>query len=246
MEFNPCAVVPVYRHENTVFAVVRKLVALRLPVIIVDDGNTPDALHVLKKISENLSGVIVISHHVNMGKGGAVCSGLREAFNLGFTHALQVDADGQHDASAIPFLLKASRKHFENLVGGFPVYDESVPKSREVGRKITNFWIRVETLSSKIPDAMCGLRVYPLARTIPVLEKIRTFRMGFDIEILVRLSWENVGMNFYPVKVFYPQNGVSNFHLFRDNLEISRLHTRLVLGMMFRLPGILLGKNKNG
>lgn len=246
MKFNPCAVVPVYRHENTVFAVVQKLVALRLPVILVDDGNTSDALQVLKRISETLPGVIVISHQVNMGKGGAVCSGLREAFQLGFSHALQVDADGQHDMSAIPFLLKASRKHFRNLVGGFPVYDASVPKEREIGRKITNFWVRVETLSSKIPDAMCGLRVYPLALTIPVLERVRTFRMGFDIEILVRLSWENVGMNFYPVKVFYPQNGVSNFHLLRDNVEISRLHTRLVFGMLFRLPGILIGKNRNG
>lgn len=246
MEFNPCAVVPVYRHENTVRDVIEKLVALKLPVIIIDDGNTCEALHVLKKISQEFPGVIVISHQVNMGKGGAVCSGLREAFRLGFTHALQVDADGQHDASTVPFLLKASRKHFKNLVGGFPVYDASVPKEREIGRKITNFWIHIETLSAKIPDAMCGLRVYPLSQTVPVLEKICTFRMGFDIEILVRLSWKNVGMNFYPVKVFYPQNGVSNFHLFRDNLEISKLHTRLVCGMILRLPKILLGKRTHG
>lgn len=93
---------------------------------------------------------------------------------------------------------------------------------------------------------MCGLRIYPLARTVPVLKKIRTFRMGFDIEILVRLSWENVGMNFYPVKVFYPQNGISNFHMFRDNVEISKLHMRLVCGMLLRLPRILFGKNRNG
>lgn len=246
MRFNPCAVVPVYRHENTVRDVVRKLIDLKLPVIVIDDGNPPEAFHVLKKVAEEFLGVIVISHQVNMGKGGAVCSGLREAFRLGFTHALQVDAGGQHDASAIPFLLKASRKHFKNLVGGFPVYDMSVPRSREIGRKITNFWVHVETLSSGIPDAMCGLRIYPLARTVPVLEKIRTFRMGFDIEILVRLSWENVGMNFYPVKVFYPQNGISNFHMFRDNVEISKLHMRLVCGMLLRLPRILFGKNRNG
>lgn len=246
MKFNPCAIVPVYRHENTVRDVVEKLVDLKLPVIIIDDGNTPEALHVLKKISQEFSGVAVISHPVNMGKGGAVCSGLREAFQLGFTHALQVDADGQHDVSAIPFLLKASYKHGKNLIGGFPVYDASVPKEREVGRKITNFWVHVETLSSRIPDAMCGLRVYPLAQTVSVLEKIRTFRMGFDIEILVRLSWENVGMNFYPVKVFYPQNGVSNFHMLRDNLEISKLHTRLVCGMLLRIPKILFGKKSHG
>lgn len=246
MKFNPCAIVPVFRHENTVRDVVRGLVAQRLPVIIVDDGNPPEALQILQRISAEFPNVVTLSHHINMGKGGAVCTGLREAFRLGFTHALQIDADGQHDSSAVPLLLGASRKRPENLVGGFPVYDDSVPREREIGRKITNFWVHLETLSSRIPDAMCGLRIYPLRKTVPVLDKVRTFRMGFDIEILVRLSWERVGMDFYPVNVFYPRNGVSNFHVFRDNAEISKLHARLFCGMILRLPKLLLGSRKRG
>ena len=146
----------------------------------------------------------------------------------------------------IPFLLKAARKHPESLVGGFPQYDASVPKGREVGRKITNFWVAVETLSKDIPDAMCGFRVYPLQTTVPVLDKILTFRMGFDIEILVRLAWAGVKMLFYPVKVIYPENGVSNFRMLHDNLEISWLHTRLCCGMLVRLPKLLLQKKKHG
>lgn len=246
MEFKPCVIVPVYRHENTVRAVVQNLHAHNLPVVIVDDGNTPEALQVLQKVAEEIPNVMVVSHSVNMGKGGAVCTGCKEALKAGFTHALQIDADGQHDPSMIPFLLKTARKHPESLVGGFPQYDASVPKGREVGRKITNFWVAVETLSKDIPDAMCGFRVYPLQATVPVLDKILTFRMGFDIEILVRLAWAGVKMHFYPVKVIYPENGVSNFRMLHDNLEISWLHTRLCCGMLVRLPKLLLQKKKHG
>ena len=93
---------------------------------------------------------------------------------------------------------------------------------------------------------MCGFRVYPLQTTVPVLDKILTFRMGFDIEILVRLAWAGVKMLFYPVKVIYPENGVSNFRMLHDNLEISWLHTRLCCGMLVRLPKLLLQKKKHG
>ena len=143
--------------------------------------------------------------------------------------------------------VKASKKHPGNLIAGFPQYDESVPKSRENGRKITNFWIAIETLSFDIPDAMCGFRIYPIEPTLPVIRKLSDFRMGFDIEILVRLKWRNVKMNFYPIQVRYPENGISNFRMVRDNISISWLHTKLFFGMVFRLPILLLRKiKKNG
>jgi hypothetical protein len=150
-----------------------------------------------------------------------------------------MDADGQHDAEAIPFFLKAARKHPEDLIAGFPQYDGSVPKSREQGRKITNFWVAIETLSKDIPDSMCGFRIYPVKSTMPVAKKLTSYRMGFDIEILVRLSWAGVKMRFYPIKVTYPEDGVSNFRVFGSNVEISWTHTKLCTGMILRLPVIL-------
>jgi hypothetical protein len=140
---------------------------------------------------------------------------------------------------AIPFFLKAAKKHPFDLVAAMPQYDGSVPKAREQGRKITNFWVAVETLSKTIPDSMCGFRVYPLQFVWPVAKKIRTYRMGFDIEILVRLSWAGLKMYFYPIKVKYPEDGVSNFRAFGDNVEISWTHTKLCLGMLIRSPMIL-------
>lgn len=234
-----CAIVPVYRHESTTRKVAESLSAQGLAVILVDDGNTPEGHAILEEVARDVPETTLVTREKNGGKGAAVISGLEKAFELGYTHALQMDADGQHDAEAIPFFLKAARKHPDDLVAGLPQYDGSVPKAREQGRKITNFWVAVETLSRDIPDSMCGFRVYPVKTVWPVAKKIRTFRMGFDIEILVRLAWAGLKMRFYPIKVKYPEDGVSNFRALGDNVEISWTHTKLCTGMILRLPMLL-------
>ena len=238
-EFRLCAIVPVYRHELASRQVVESLVALDIPVILVDDGNAPEGHEILVQITRDFKNVELVTNKVNLGKGGAVRSGMEAAVKAGFSHALQVDADGQHDVSAVPFFVKAAKKHPQDFIGGFPQYDESVPKARERGRKITNFWVAIETLSMEIPDAMCGFRVYPLASTWPVARRLRNLRMGFDIETLVRFSWAGIRMRFYPIKVCYPEDGVSNFRMFHDNVAISMTHTMLCFGMIIRLPLIL-------
>ena len=234
-----CAIVPVYRHESTTRKVAEGLSALGLSVILVDDGNTPEGHAILEQVAREVPDTILVTHAKNGGKGKAVVSGLEKAFELGYTHALQVDADGQHDMASIPFFLKAARKHPEDLIAGFPQYDASVPKAREQGRKITNFWVAIETLSRDIPDSMCGFRIYPVASTWPVAKKLTSYRMGFDIEILVKLSWAGIKMRFYPIKVIYPEGGISNFKVFGSNVEISWTHTKLCTGMILRLPKLL-------
>lgn len=243
-----CAIVPVYRHEKASRHVADVLASYGLTVILVDDGNTPEGHAILEQIASEIPNTILVTHKVNGGKGKAVCSGLEAAFDAGYTHALQVDADGQHDMGMIPFFMKASQKHPTDLICGFPQYDDSVPKSREQGRKITNFWVAIETLSRQIPDSMCGFRVYPVASVWPVAKKIRNYRMGFDIEILVKLSWAGLKMRFYPIKVSYPEDGVSNFRVLHDNIAISATHAKLCCGMILRSPMILgrrlFGKKK--
>lgn len=234
-----CAVVPVYRHEKTSRHVVESLVNLNIPVILVDDGNAPEGHEILESVAHDFSDVKLVTHKCNRGKGAAMRSGMEAAIAAGYTHALQVDADGQHDMGAIPLFIKETQEHPDDLICGYPEYDESVPKAREQGRKITNFWVAIETLSLKIPDAMCGFRVYPLATSWPIMKRLRNNRMGFDIEMIVRLSWAGVKMRFFPVKVHYPKDGVSNFRMFHDNVVISMTHTMLCFGMLIRLPLIL-------
>ena len=234
-----CAIVPVYRHEKTSRRVVESLVNLNVPVILIDDGNTPEGHEILMQIAKDFADVELVTHKCNRGKGAAMRSGMEAAVAAGFTHALQVDADGQHDMEAIPFFINEVREHPDDLICGYPEYDESVPKAREQGRKITNFWVAIETLSLKIPDAMCGFRIYPLASSWPVMKCLRNNHMGVDIESIVRLAWAGLQMRFFPIKVCYPEDGVSNFRMFHDNVVISMTHTMLCFGMLIMLPFIL-------
>jgi predicted LPLAT superfamily acyltransferase len=98
----------------------------------------------------------------------------------------------------------------------------------------------VETLSTRIADSMCGYRVYPLDRTLAVVNSERVGRrMDFDPEIVVRLFWRGTQIIHVPVRVVYPPGNTSQFHLLRDNWLISWMHTRLVLTMLLRLPSIV-------
>lgn len=236
---NPCAVIPVYNHETAVPAVVDALLAGGLPCVLVDDASSPACAAVLEHLAQG-ENIFLIRLAVNQGKGGAVMAGLREASRLGFTHALQVDADGQHDLRDVATFMQVSQQNPEALICGYPQYDASVPKGRLYARYLTHVWVWINSLSLQIPDSMCGFRVYPLAPTLALINSVKLGkRMDFDPEILVRLAWRNQPMRWLPTQVHYPRDGLSHFRLFHDNALISGMHTKLFFGMLLRLPSIL-------
>jgi len=236
----PVALVPVYNHGATVGAVVQTLHDLALPVILIDDGSDAECAAVLDALVASSEKTSLLRLPCNGGKGGAVIAGLREAHAQGYSHALQLDADGQHDAAALPAFLDAMRDAPQAVIVGYPRYDASVPTGRLVGRYATHVWVWINTLSRRIRDSMCGLRIYPLAATQPVLDAMPCHsRMEFDTEILVRLDWAGVPIRNLPIAVRYPEDGVSHFRLWRDNARISWMHTRLFFGMLRRLPRLL-------
>src|SRR5262249_41031442 len=150
----------------------------------------------------------------NQGKGGAVAAGLRHALARGFTHAVQVDADGQHDLSQLASLIEAALAQPDALVSGYPVFDATVPRARLISRWLTHVCVCVDTLSLQIRDSMCGFRVYPIAETLAVLDTETVGqRMDFDPEIMVRLFWRGVPVVQIPVSVSYPKGNASNFRV---------------------------------
>jgi len=234
-----CVIVPVYNHGAPLPATIERLAPFAMPIIVVDDGSGDATKRVIDAIARQGS-ITVVTLPRNGGKGAAVMAGLRAAAAAGFTHAVQVDADGQHDIADLPKLLAAARADPEALVCGAPQFDDSVPRSRLYGRQLTSVWVAIETLSLTMPDTMCGYRVYPLATCCALLDSVNLGkRMDFDIEIAVRLRWRNVRIAPIPTRVIYPDGGTSNFRLVRDNGLISKLHCKLVLGMLIRLPLLL-------
>lgn len=240
--FRPCVVIPCYNHGATMSGVLARLQPFGLPCIIVDDGSSPETQQQLAQ----LTGVTVIRLETNQGKGEAVIAGLKAASQAGFSHAIQLDADGQHCIEDVPRFLTEAQAHPESLISGSPQYDESVPKSRLYGRYITHVWVWIETLSLSLKDSMCGFRVYPLMPTLATIAKYRPGkRMDFDTEIMVRMYWDGTDSRFLPTRVIYPQGGISHFDALRDNLRISWMHTRLFFGMLPRIPALLARRRQS-
>ncbi|SDU15344.1 glycosyltransferase family 2 protein [Geopseudomonas guangdongensis] len=235
----PCAVIPVYNHEHALPQVLAALRDAGLPCVLVDDASSAACAAVMDALAMQPD-VHLLRLPVNQGKGGAVMAGLREAARLGYSHALQVDADGQHDLAAVAAFLELSRREPQALVCGYPQYDASVPKGRLYARYLTHVWVWINSLSLQIRDSMCGFRVYPLPATLALIDSVRLGRrMDFDPEILVRLAWRNQPMRWLPTRVHYPLDGLSHFRLWHDNALISKMHAKLFFGMLLRAPLIL-------
>ncbi|HVN91724.1 MAG TPA: glycosyltransferase [Candidatus Binataceae bacterium] len=228
-----CAIIPSYNHTQSIGKISERLLELGLAVFIIDDGSDEPARSIIAAHHSPDKQVIVDRLSVNSGKGAAVIRGFDLARAAGFTHALQVDADGQHDLSEVERFIIAAREQPEAFVAGQPIFDTTLPRSRRISRSITHFWVGVETMTADPVDSMCGLRLYPLHRVTRIQEANRLGRrMNFDVEIFVRLIWDGGPVVLIPVRVIYPPDNFSNFNLFRDTLAISATHTRLVLTML--------------
>lgn len=242
---NPCFLIPVYNHPDCLNDLIEYLNTFQLPIIVVNDGSDASCTALLQHLATQYSRVDLVQHQHNQGKGQAVITGLKHGFKQGYSHALQLDADGQHDWQDVPKFLQQSRQHPQAMIIGTPIFDETVPKKRLYGRYATHVWVWINSLSFEIKDSMCGFRVYPLQATVQLLNTAKFQpRMGFDSEILVRLKWANVSFVNIPTQVIYPQDGVSHFKLWRDNWGMAHAHTRLFCGMLLRLPKLMYQKVK--
>jgi glycosyltransferase involved in cell wall biosynthesis len=247
---NVTAVIPVYEHEHAVPHVVAALRAHGLPIVLVDDGSGQSCRGALEILSRE-TGATLVRLPVNGGKGAAVIAGLRAAAAAGFTHALQVDADGQHTLADTPRFLEAAAREPEVIVCGRPVFDASIPRTRFFFRYLTHALVWLQTLSlSEIRDSMCGFRLYPIHTVLRVVDEdgVGT-RMDFDVEILVKLVWRGHALRWLDTRVSYPLDGISHFRMLLDNVRLARMHVRLTLGMLWRAPRLLyrrIGARRSG
>lgn len=243
--------IPVYNHGATLKTVISSLENYRQSVIVIDDGNNEENRELIDeavshfKNSSLIPEIILVKNEKNLGKGASVINGVKKAAELGFTHIFQLDSDGQHDTGAVSAFLEASEKNPNSIICGYPEYDESVPKIRLNGRKICAAWIHIVTLSRKIKDAMIGFRIYPVEAFMKLIEKkaIIDSRMAYDMDSIVQLSWMGINIVSLPVKIRYPLDGVSNFRMFKDNVRISWMFTRLCATMLVTWP-VILYRNK--
>jgi len=235
--------IPSYNSGALVLRTVKEALARWAPVWVVIDGSsdgTDTQLQALAAIEPNLR-VLVLA--VNRGKGAAVLHGVQLARREGFSHALTMDADGQHPAGHIGAFMAASQRAPEAMVLGVPQFDSSAPALRRRGRRISNWWANLETLGAGVQDSLFGFRVYPIAPLIDVMQSRRWMRrFDFDPEAAVRLVWAGVPpLNLAaPVRYLTPaEGGVSHFNYLRDNVLLTGMHVRLMVEFVLRLPLLL-------
>ncbi len=241
-EVRPLILIPSYNTGPILLQTVASIVDCGNPVWVIIDGSTDGSPQLLENMKDEKLRVIFLQK--NSGKGAAVLHGLREAIAAGFTHVLSMDADGQHPAASIPGFLKLSAAHPEAAVFGRPVFDRFAPSLRVNGRKVSNFWANLETLGWGVDDSLFGMRLYPAADLLAVLESTKfARRFDFDPEVAVRLAWKGVPIINLPTPVRYPskeEGGISQFRYFRDNVLLTRMHIRLFFGFLLRLPLLAL------
>lgn len=233
-------IIPTYNTGRRVLQTLEEARRFWQPVWLVVDGSTDGTAELLLNRARADSGIRVFVLPQNRGKGAAVLHGLRAAARHGYTHALVMDADGQHPAERIPDFMAAAQAHPEAQILGRPIFDASAPIERVLWRKMSNLWTNIETLWAGIGDSLFGFRVYPIAPLLQIMERTRWMRrFDFDAEAAVRLCWRGIR----PVNIAVPvrylsaaEGGVSQFRYLRDNLLLTWMHTRLVLELALVRP----------
>ncbi|WP_050026878.1 glycosyltransferase family 2 protein [Verrucomicrobium sp. BvORR034] len=213
------------------------------PVWVVVDGSTDGSEKAVEALlSEHEGDLRILKLPTNSGKGSAVLRGTTEAVAEGYTHVLTMDADGQHASGSIRKFMEASQSKPEAVVLGLPQFDSSAPLIRLRGRRIANWWARLETMSD-LGDCLFGFRVYPAAPLKQVMHKTRwARRFDFDPEVAMRLIWKGHPPLNVPAPCRYftkAEGGVSHFNYYRDNVLLTWMFTRLFFGFLLRLPKLL-------
>jgi len=232
---NTCLLIPIFDHGETIGGVLDGLAPLGLPCVVVNDGSGAETTAALTRLAAKHPWVHIEHLPVNRGRGAALQHGYRAASARGFSHAVQLDADGQHDPAEVGALLEAAGRNPGALVLGDPRFDETAPRARLYGRRLSQAIVWAYTGSFAVHDPLCGFRCFPLAPTLAVLDRHRFGeRMDFDPEIVVRLAWAGVPIVNVPVRVRYFAHGRSHFRLVGDNVRIAATYWRLFLARLRR------------
>lgn len=225
--------VPVFNHGPTVQQVVREAKS-RFPVIVVNDGSTDET----PKILAAEAGITVVTLPSNQGKAAALGAGFDRARELGFTHAITIDADSQHSTAELDGFAAACRREPEAfIIGVRDLKKEGAPPPRRFSNAFSTFWFRFET-GVPLTDTQCGYRCYPL-KTLERLH-VKAKRYAYELEVMVLAAWAGVPLVALPVTSDYraPTSNRSHFQPWRDTLQISRAHSRLAM-LAFCTPALL-------
>ena len=226
-------IIPTYNNPNSIKEVVHDVLNHKYEVIVVDDGSDSLIQDLFSKKEQEK--IYFVRHEINKGKGAAIISGTKKAKELGYTHALSIDGDGQHLASEAKLLIDACDDDDTIIIGARNLDLEHVPMGSKFGRWFSNMWARWDT-GYTITDSLSGYRIYPVS----ILElPIKTQRFDWEMEVLVRHADAGKKIKEVGIECYYPtaEERVSHFRNFEDTMSIVWVHLQI---LPFKWPRAIL------
>jgi glycosyltransferase involved in cell wall biosynthesis len=226
-----CVIIPTYNNSTTLPDLIEGVSRYTHQIIVVNDGSTDKTKMLLENRLSNK--VDVVDYLKNRGKGYAIKKGFLRAMDLGYEYAITIDSDGQHLPADLPYFINhLSDKGSSIVVGERRMPGKNVPAKNTFANKFSNFWFRLYT-GKRIPDTQCGYRLYPLKQIQDM--KFYSTKYEFEVEVLVRSSWNGIEIDSVPIDVYYPtqEKRVTHFRPIRDFIRISMLNTILFFVAFF-------------
>lgn len=206
MSFPTLLVIPAHNEAGRIGDVVRQVRRTdpALDVLVIDDGSRDETGDEARR-----HGATVVRHPYNLGYGTALHTGYCYAVRRGYQRVLQMDADGQHDATMLERLVAA-------LDGGADValgsrYLDGAPPPASMARRVgTRFfaWIATKWLGTRITDPTSGFQ--GLSSRALATVATDAFPEDFpDTDVLVEHHRRGLVVVEVPVRMHARKGGVS-------------------------------------
>ncbi|MCJ7505950.1 glycosyltransferase family 2 protein [Candidatus Bathyarchaeota archaeon] len=234
------ACIPAYNEEMTIAKTILQVQKFVDRVIVADDGSTD----MTASIAEGLGATVIRNGHG--GKGSALRSAFALAQKLDAEIIVTLDADGQHDPTEIPVLVKPIKEKKAEVTVGSRFMQASktdFPPYRRFGLKVINSLSR-KSCNNIVKDTQCGFRAYS-TKALDVIQQCESDGFGVEAEQLSLIS--KCGMKVQEVPVTVSYKGLyktSKRHPLAHGSEIILSALRLLVEQrplsMLGLPGSLL------
>ena len=181
---------------------------------MIDDGSQDDTAEAAK-----LSGVELIIHQHNRGKGAALRSGFDLALNKGYEAVITIDADGQHDPTFIPsFINLIDTGHWDIIVGSRRNAFGRMSFARYLSNSITTTVVSI-LAGTKISDSQSGYRI--IRSNVLNTIKLNTTRYQMESELLIKAGRQ--GFKIGSLEITNIPGSTSHISHLKDTLRFVKM-----------------------
>ena len=230
--------IPAYRPGEILVDIVRSLRTSGFTsIVVVDDGSGPEYASIFRQLS-GLTGVRLLRHAVNLGKGAALKTGINDALvsSPQLKGIITVDADGQHDPADVARVALRFAEQPGSLVLGARMFTGHVPLRSRFGNAMTQTAMRF-IAGQRLADTQTGLRAIP-RRLAERMLSVAASGYEFELEMLIAAKHLGFPVIEQPIQTIYEAgNPTSHFEPLRDSMRIYFVLLRF--GMISMLTAAL-------